>query len=179
MFWIPCFGPRVFEVFLLLETTFAPNISVFWVGGASTSKNQQPQSLCWVRCAGILFAVMTWNRHSSHSFQLLFCFSTVIGECHLGGLKFRFGQVEGAFVSLRFGTVKKFIFHSGRTNIAGLGKSGPFWRCIFYWTRGKYWISIASLSSARVALGGIIVMAWAACWTMTIHQKARWLWLWL
>lgn len=130
-------------------------------------------TLCWVSCAGILFTAMIWNKHSSQSSQSLFCFSTVIGECHLGGLQFWFGQVEGAFVSFWFGTVKKFIFHSGRTNIAGLGKSGPFWRCIFYWTRGKYWISIASVCSARVALGGIIVMAWAACWNNDHPPKSK------
>lgn len=142
MVWIPCFGPRVFEVFqfLLLETTFAHKISVFWVGGASNSKNQQPQSQ--IETTNFVLGNLFWCFLSWHDMNHPSRFSRsviVIGECHLGGLQFWFGQVEGAFVSLWFGMVKKFTFHSGRTNIAGLGKYGPFWdpfwRCIFYWKR--------------------------------------------
>ena len=103
---------------------------MFWIGGASLlfQKTKTPNhklklptlclgNLCWDFFPNdmvhfIIFPVVSGR----------FFFRPAIGECHLGGLEFGFGQVEGVFVSLRFG-MKKFIFHSGRTSIGGLEKN--------------------------------------------------------
>lgn len=80
IFRIPIFGPRVFEVFLRWKPLLHPKFQCFGLGEHLIPKTSNLNhklklpTLYWVSCAGILFAVMTWNKHSSQSFPVVVLF---------------------------------------------------------------------------------------------------------